>query len=256
MPAEPISPYHLSLRSAQGDVKEFVRTLDAVRNRLIAIVQEKQGKRGCFACGMPASACEFDHEQPTEKVATVCALLQAAKWKAAESEARKCRLLCSACHRKKTRDAGEQSKGRKRLPQSPDEVVEKKRRLDRERAKIARERGKKRLANAKLSRGKCAECKLVVDEDNLHKFDFDHINVTTKRWNMSSLHRASYGNFYSELSKCRLLCVNCHKAVTKEQRASGVIQAKQARVAVERRLSDKGYSEDSRTVSTVTTLYQ
>lgn len=69
-------------------------------------------------------------------------------------------------------------------------------------------RANRRKEAISLLGNQCVEC---GSDTNL---EFDHINPATKKANISSLLTSSKENFFSELSKCQLLCGNCHKRKT------------------------------------------
>ncbi len=73
--------------------------------------------------------------------------------------------------------------------------------------------GRTRLLNAKLERGGCADCGLIVTEDNAVCFDFDHIS--DKVMNISKMVTYTDARFEAETAKCELRCSNCHRIKTK-----------------------------------------
>ncbi len=69
--------------------------------------------------------------------------------------------------------------------------------------------------------GKCEICKRPVLERETHGFDFDHIDPNEKHREISKLLGCSWENsILPEIDKCRLLCANCHRIHTQEQRQS------------------------------------
>jgi 5-methylcytosine-specific restriction endonuclease McrA len=84
--------------------KERLRTYRVLRRA--AYLQMKQSLGGCARCGYNenAVALEFDHIDPTTKVAAVSTLALRNKRTLAE-EIQKCQLLCANCHRIKTLDS-------------------------------------------------------------------------------------------------------------------------------------------------------
>jgi hypothetical protein len=58
----------------------------------------------CMDCGQrfPPCAMDFDHRDPTKKVATVASLLGSGSIKKVEEEMAKCDVICSNCHRIRT----------------------------------------------------------------------------------------------------------------------------------------------------------
>lgn len=75
------------------------------------------------------------------------------------------------------------------------------------------EPGRERLFQAKLARGKCADCGLEVTKENAVCFDWDHLG--DKRWNVSRMMTCSLANFNREIAKCELVCSNDHRIRTK-----------------------------------------
>ncbi len=66
-----------------------------------------------------------------------------------------------------------------------------------------------------LSSKKCAIC----NETDIRTFEFDHINPSQKKFNISQGLRLGYSwnNIVEEIKKCRILCANCHKKHTANQ---------------------------------------
>ena len=68
----------------------------------------------------------------------------------------------------------------------------------------------------------CGTCDNRVTIDNLHHFDFDHIDPSTKVDSISNLVRHGHiDRLKKEIPKCRLLFVTCHRDHTKEQQRHG-----------------------------------
>jgi len=76
-----------------------------MRDHVLSI---KEGN--CVDCGesYPGEPwlMEFDHRDPTEKVATVHQLVQGGSWALLLAEIKKCDLLCVICHRRRTAKRG------------------------------------------------------------------------------------------------------------------------------------------------------
>lgn len=70
--------------------------------------------------------------------------------------------------------------------------------------------------NIKINLGKCALCKLAVEENNTHVFDFDHLITETKVDGVSQMviDLKSKETIKKEIDKCQLLCANCHCSKT------------------------------------------
>ena len=73
------------------------------------------------------------------------------------------------------------------------------------------------VIDAKFERGACAHCKLAVTVDNWIIFEWDHIDPTIKSFGLSNAKSHSVPEILEELSKCQLLCSNCHQLHTYTQ---------------------------------------
>jgi hypothetical protein len=60
----------------------------------------------------------------------------------------------------------------------------------------------------------CSVCKKALHRSQL---DFDHISQSIKVDIISRMHRCSASTLLSEISKCRVICANCHRDRTQEQ---------------------------------------
>jgi 5-methylcytosine-specific restriction endonuclease McrA len=63
--------------------------------------------------------------------------------------------------------------------------------------------------------GVCSQCGSSED------LEFDHINPELKARNIGAIWSYSWENIRDELAKCQLLCVDCHKAKTRETSYKG-----------------------------------
>lgn len=61
--------------------------------------------------------------------------------------------------------------------------------------------------------GKCEICGFEYDGKNAACFDFHHINPNEKIYNPSTALRLSKEKRDMELSKCLLICANCHRLI-------------------------------------------
>jgi len=75
--------------------------------------------------------------------------------------------------------------------------------------------GRVRLLDAKLVRGGCSDCNLLVTPENSVCFDFDH--MSSKLTNISKMTTSTNERFEAEIAKCELRCSNCHRMRTKSQ---------------------------------------
>jgi hypothetical protein len=116
------------------------------------------------------------------------------------------RPLCRFCHRIKT----QQERG----------LLKKKNTLK-----------KRAYVNAiKLKKGKCSICNRKLEkQEDCCAYDFDHFDTNTKLDNICKMISSySFKKFYEcvddEISKCRLVCANCHLSHTNEQKREKKIQ--------------------------------
>ena len=219
----PSSAFAQSLRIAEENADRFRQKVHEHRQRLIHMLEERDGVRGCV-CGCGATeGLEFDHMDPATKRQLVSVLLQQGQWSAAEEEARACCLRAAGCHRMKTTE-NKEYRPRPRSQISSDPVVEANRARSRATCKRLREYGRERLKRAKLKIGRCQICSATCDEANMKHFDFDHVNPSVKNSKISELVGRNDGIFYREVALCRLLCRPCHINETKRQWQSGRLQ--------------------------------
>lgn len=212
--------FHDSLATTKTKIEELVQRTDRERTLLIDKLYLRDGRRGCYDCGREDGRLEFDHTDPRQKVANVSALLFSGKWEAATTEADKCTVRCTSCHRKKTLVNKDY-----RRKHASDPKIERETEKMREYHRIYRERGKQRLREAKLHAGLCVMCRLACTADNITDFDFDHIDESTKKCEVSKMSASGDELFNAELAKCQLLCTRCHVLCTEKRREN--IAAKQ-----------------------------
>lgn len=65
----------------------------------------------------------------------------------------------------------------------------------------------------RLLGGECEHCHIKLTESNYSIFDFHHTDPNTKEYSWSKLRLFSDNRILEELSKCQLLCANCHRLV-------------------------------------------
>ena len=104
-----------------------------------------------------------------------------------KKEMLKGRWLCILCHRIETYNEIE----RKSLDDKP--------------------KGYNYIVNKKLEIGKCQLCNIQVTSFNVYCFDFDHLDQSTKLFNVSQLWASTITKIQIEIDKCRLLCCKCHR---------------------------------------------
>lgn len=74
------------------------------------------------------------------------------------------------------------------------------------------QRRKENKVSAILSKGgKCEVCGLEYNGSNAACFDFHHTDPLQKEWDPSTALRLSKIKMEEELSKCKLVCANCHR---------------------------------------------
>lgn len=80
----------------------------------------------------------------------------------------------------------------------------------------ARNRKKRIAVNEYLQNNPCVDC----GESDIRVLEFDHIDPKLKSYTISQLITASYSKelLWLEISKCRVLCANCHRRRTHKQR--------------------------------------
>lgn len=57
----------------------------------------------------------------------------------------------------------------------------------------------------------CEHCHIELNDYNYSIFDFHHIDPNTKEYSWDKLKLFSDDRIMKELSKCKLLCANCHR---------------------------------------------
>lgn len=82
--------------------------------------------------------------------------------------------------------------------------------------------GKQRNIDAKLDRGCCEVTGTKVTIDNLDLFEWDHIDPSQKKNNVSELRVSADKTYFAEIAKCRLILRSVHMAHTRQQHAEGV----------------------------------
>lgn len=72
--------------------------------------------------------------------------------------------------------------------------------------KLWQEKQKQKFIAFKATQ-KCAKC----DENDIRCLDFHHVNKETKVRNVSNMMKFSFEKIMEEVSKCIVLCANCHR---------------------------------------------
>jgi hypothetical protein len=165
------------------------------RNNFIDIINPIIKKKGgaCKDCAnSDMRVLEFDHLDPEDKSFNV-SFRHNRNASDIEKEAEKTELVCVNCHRLRT---------------------------SKQYTRNSNNAKKKFRDQAKLERASCESCKLKVTSDNLAVFDFDHLDRSSKIACISLMcQRSHYSvtDVEAEMTKCRMLCANCHKIHTRIQ---------------------------------------
>lgn len=171
----------------------------------------KWKKQSCELCGYQGDCIEADHRPERGEKIHTCSNYY---WwacnggvSALETELKKCRPLCTFCHRLVSKQ--DYGKGKKKCRRKKGTYVNK----------------------IKLNIGACELCKRKVTENQCCAFDFDHVDTSTKITSISQM-VADYPlkKFFncvdSELAKCRLLCAICHRNHTNTQKKQKRLELK------------------------------
>ena len=78
--------------------------------------------------------------------------------------------------------------------------------------RVRNQAARARIKELKIERGSCRDCGLKVTDRNFVAFAWDHIDPTTKVSEVSALR--SIKAIELEVTKCVLLCHNCHAIKT------------------------------------------
>jgi hypothetical protein len=153
----------------------------------------------CVDCHktFPAVCMDFDHLPQFEKTLNISDLVhQTPPMAKLKAEISKCELVCGNCHRLRTV---------KRCSKTTIPCKA-----------LVRRRLSQQFANQYKNKP-CEICNCVLDPCQM---DFDHIDPSTKKYSICELvrKRASREAILLEIQKCRVLCVNCHRIVSKETR--------------------------------------
>ena len=73
---------------------------------------------------------------------------------------------------------------------------------------------KEYINRKKLEAGCCKDCGLKVTCETFPVFEWDHVDPSTKSFNLGNVRGQSYYKIDAELEKCELVCANCHRMRT------------------------------------------
>ncbi|QPB44294.1 hypothetical protein [Medusavirus stheno T3] len=185
------------------------------KSRIKQLANHRQRKKNakigqwCVACQEDdPNLLEFDHLNPSTKRRAVADMMGVGD-SAFALEVRKTQLLCVTCHRRKSvATYRENAKARSKPEKRSDKYAK---------------RNREHVCARKMSIGECSICHRQPSsadiESGMSTFEFDHIDRATKTTNISVMvnTRTSLDRIDSEIAKCRLLCVSCHRRHTREQ---------------------------------------
>ena len=83
--------------------------------------------------------------------------------------------------------------------------------------RIIERRKENKVEAIKLKGSKCVVCGLEYNGKNASCFDFHHIDSESKEYSPSTVLRMSRDKQEKELSKCMLVCSNCHRLIHYEE---------------------------------------
>jgi hypothetical protein len=88
--------------------------------------------------------------------------------------------------------------------------------------KVLRHRAKKRELISQHKRKKCTDCDIQYPD---YVMQFDHVpELGIKLFQVSDMSTLSYKRILEEISKCEVVCANCHAERTHRRRYSLVTQ--------------------------------
>ena len=83
-----------------------------------------------------------------------------------------------------------------------------------DRHRVEYRKRKEFIRQHKLDVGACSICSLQCNMDNHVAFDWDHIDPSQKKFSLGDTRSQPLEVVRAEISKCRLLCKNCHAIET------------------------------------------
>lgn len=139
----------------------------------------------CLDCGGIFDYCvmDFDHRDRNTKLASISEMISHASIDDILREIEKCDVICVNCHRERTHS--------KENNDYLDIKLKKKQYID------------------SLKNSPCFDCGSIFKP---YQMDFDHIGHKT--WGVSQMLGFSMNRILSEISRCELVCANCHRLRT------------------------------------------
>lgn len=182
----------------------------AVRELRRKLLTEYRLERGCADCGYRAhrAALDFDHTNGDKSGSVMRMALWSTRPTAdVMAEIAKCEVVCANCHRLRTkaRDPGGTKRIGERRVVSPNAVQARSRRMAVETAAM--------LAGVKVGCG-CRDCGYRADAAAL---DFDHVRGE-KLFELARAGTRSRSSIEIEITKCDVVCANCHRVRTYNRR--------------------------------------
>jgi hypothetical protein len=187
------------------------REIDRVRRRQEATTAFLRKLRDvpCRDCGgrFAPHQMDFDHRDPSTKAFTLCSGRAALKNRdQILAEAAKCDVVCTNCHRLRTRARHRQWLSSRTPSTKP--------RTEQQRAHW---RHSADLLD-QLRSVPCADCGGRFAQCSM---DFDHRDPATKVRSVTRMIAGSIERMLAEAAKCDIVCANCHRLRTFQRRADG-----------------------------------
>lgn len=144
--------------------------------------------KGCYKCDEKDPVClDFHHTDSSQKIDTIANLIRRGTLSRIKTEIDKCVVLCSNCHK-----------------------IEHYNWADHSEWNVPQKRKNKRDWYIELKKTlKCSICK----NDDHRVLEFHHIDKDTKLFTISRMisGNTSVATILEEMSKCDILCANCHR---------------------------------------------
>lgn len=147
----------------------------------------------CLICGEKDHSClEFHHRDPEQKKDLVSRFIHRSKLESMKKEIEKCDVLCCNCHIRLHNKANEKT---------IEEMGSGKE------FKYRRQRRRKFLYAIDIKKSNPCSC----GESDPSCLVFHHRNAEEKELAISELYDKSWDKLKSEIEKCDVMCVNCHR---------------------------------------------
>ena len=186
---------------------------------------EQFKNKPCNVCGkvFPFEAMDFNHLDTTTKFTEVGALAEGPLDRL-EAEIAKCELLCSNCHRVKTKNNKQLTGKPRRIFKTAPGHIKHGSTASYGRHKCrcnlcfaafsaahAKHRGARKVIVDALKDASCKDCNLNFPPECM---EFGHRKGTVKIGNVAQMHMTSLKKLLEEIAKCDLVCSNCHRVRT------------------------------------------